>query len=432
MGSIDVKVNHNKNEVTFHLLLSDDAGVQRIDLNCNMEDNNYETEFTHGREGREIIFKLRKKQVPVSVKYDGMDLTLVTASDKEDQSVTIEGVSCVPTHSQSVANLNDFVSESEDEIRKSAVVRGEFGGSLEEWNSQRLLAGSNSFAAKRESLEYLNHSLVADTHAGSCDEGEESFSHAKWKSTVENRNDFGSEEDENRKSVVVGGESDGFLEEWNGQRFIIGSNSFAAEREREEYWNHSLVAETHAGSCDEGEESFSHANWKSTVENRNDFGSENEDGMNAVKRAELFGSLEDYENMEGGGCMKQEKLKPITDTINKMKCVDDHNERIARIDEFIRELDSFIGFSLSIRGEVKRAEIIIDGVDQNGRSYFTDRFGTRRRPPKVHAIQDYTLHYAYERGSRTFLSFYRPFVTCDSEQDQGRLTPSDLDLRAKG
>ncbi|CAL8092490.1 unnamed protein product [Orchesella dallaii] len=77
----------------------------------------------------------------------------------------------------------------------------------------------------------------------------------------------------------------------------------------------------------------------------------------------------------------------------------------------------YIGFGLSRRGEVEGADIVIGGVDRNGRSYFTDRFGTGRRLPEVDASQDWTLNDAWERGSRTFLSFSRPFDTCDSEQD---------------
>ncbi|CAL8084958.1 unnamed protein product [Orchesella dallaii] len=77
----------------------------------------------------------------------------------------------------------------------------------------------------------------------------------------------------------------------------------------------------------------------------------------------------------------------------------------------------YVGFGLSKRGEVDGADIVIGGVDRNGRSYFGDHHGTRGQGLERDASQDWILLDAWERGSRTFLSFSRAFETCDSEQD---------------
>ncbi|ODM92985.1 DBH-like monooxygenase protein 2 [Orchesella cincta] len=79
--------------------------------------------------------------------------------------------------------------------------------------------------------------------------------------------------------------------------------------------------------------------------------------------------------------------------------------------------NGYIGFGLSRRGQMNGSDIVIGGVNRNGRSYFTDRHGTGNQIPEIDDIQSYILHDAWERGSRTFLSFSRPFDTCDNEQD---------------
>ncbi|CAL8068056.1 unnamed protein product [Orchesella dallaii] len=81
------------------------------------------------------------------------------------------------------------------------------------------------------------------------------------------------------------------------------------------------------------------------------------------------------------------------------------------------ETTGFICFGLSKTGEVEGADIIIGGVHENGEVYFTDRHETGRGPPQLDPSQDWTLHNAWERRGITFLSFSRPFDTCDEEHD---------------
>jgi len=81
------------------------------------------------------------------------------------------------------------------------------------------------------------------------------------------------------------------------------------------------------------------------------------------------------------------------------------------------QTQGYVAFGLSKRGQMDGADIVIGGVDRDGRSYFTDRHGTGRKMPEIDISQDWTLHDAWERNSRTFLSFSRPFETCDNEND---------------
>lgn len=77
----------------------------------------------------------------------------------------------------------------------------------------------------------------------------------------------------------------------------------------------------------------------------------------------------------------------------------------------------YVGFGLARRGKMAGADLIIGGVDQEGKPYFTDRHAVGNQLPVLDKSQDWTLHSAWERGGQTFLSFSRPFDTCDATQD---------------
>ncbi|CAL8068064.1 unnamed protein product [Orchesella dallaii] len=79
----------------------------------------------------------------------------------------------------------------------------------------------------------------------------------------------------------------------------------------------------------------------------------------------------------------------------------------------------YIGFGLSKNGLEQGADFVIGGVDRYGRAYFTDRYGIADdgSMPVIDPSQDWTLNGAWEKNGVTFLSFSRPFDTCDSEHD---------------
>ncbi|CAL8068132.1 unnamed protein product [Orchesella dallaii] len=77
----------------------------------------------------------------------------------------------------------------------------------------------------------------------------------------------------------------------------------------------------------------------------------------------------------------------------------------------------YIGFGLSRKGKMSGADIVIGGVDKNGKPYFSDRHAIGNQLPVLDQSQDWTLHEAWERGGLTFLSFSRPFDTCDKVGD---------------
>ncbi|CAG7732760.1 unnamed protein product [Allacma fusca] len=60
------------------------------------------------------------------------------------------------------------------------------------------------------------------------------------------------------------------------------------------------------------------------------------------------------------------------------------------------------------------ADVIIGGVNSNG-PYFTDRWATAKREPKIDDHQDWELISASENNTHTILNFGRPFDTCDPE-----------------
>ncbi|CAL8068114.1 unnamed protein product [Orchesella dallaii] len=77
----------------------------------------------------------------------------------------------------------------------------------------------------------------------------------------------------------------------------------------------------------------------------------------------------------------------------------------------------YIGFGLSRKGKMSGADIVIGGVDKNGKPYFSDRHAIGNQLPVLDQNQDWILHEAWERGGLTFLSFSRPFDTCDKVGD---------------
>ncbi len=77
----------------------------------------------------------------------------------------------------------------------------------------------------------------------------------------------------------------------------------------------------------------------------------------------------------------------------------------------------YIGLGLSRKGKMSGADIVIGGVLPNGQPYFSDRHAIANQLPVEDPSQDWTLHEAWERGSVTFLSFSRPFETCDEDYD---------------
>ncbi|CAL8132127.1 unnamed protein product [Orchesella dallaii] len=76
-----------------------------------------------------------------------------------------------------------------------------------------------------------------------------------------------------------------------------------------------------------------------------------------------------------------------------------------------------VGFGLALKANRTGADIVLGGVGKDGRSYFSDRHSFGNGLPTIDEYQDYILHEARERNSQTFLSFSRPFDTCDEDQD---------------
>ncbi|CAL8068134.1 unnamed protein product [Orchesella dallaii] len=79
--------------------------------------------------------------------------------------------------------------------------------------------------------------------------------------------------------------------------------------------------------------------------------------------------------------------------------------------------NGYVGFGFSKKGEMAGSDLIIGGVDKNGQPYFTDRHALGDVLPVLDQSQDWVLHEAWERGALTFLSFSRPFDTCDTRED---------------
>ncbi|CAL8124869.1 unnamed protein product [Orchesella dallaii] len=79
--------------------------------------------------------------------------------------------------------------------------------------------------------------------------------------------------------------------------------------------------------------------------------------------------------------------------------------------------NGYVGFGLSRKGKMTGADLIVGGVGKDGKPYFTDRHAIGNQLPKLDPSQDWTLHEAWEKGAQTFLSFSRPFETCDGDHD---------------
>lgn len=77
----------------------------------------------------------------------------------------------------------------------------------------------------------------------------------------------------------------------------------------------------------------------------------------------------------------------------------------------------YIGLGLSRKGKMSGADIVIGGVLSNGQPYFSDRHAIGHQLPVEDPSQDWHLHQAWESRSHTFLSFSRPFETCDEDHD---------------
>lgn len=77
----------------------------------------------------------------------------------------------------------------------------------------------------------------------------------------------------------------------------------------------------------------------------------------------------------------------------------------------------YVGLGLSGKGKMSGADIVIGGVRSNGTVYFSDRHAIGHNLPVEDTSQDWTLHEAVELDSHTFLSFSRPFETCDEDHD---------------
>lgn len=80
----------------------------------------------------------------------------------------------------------------------------------------------------------------------------------------------------------------------------------------------------------------------------------------------------------------------------------------------------YVGFGLSSssgNSKMKGADIVIGGIKASGEPYFSDRHAIANQLPVEDLSQDWTLHDAWERGQRTFLSFSRPLDTCDEDHD---------------
>lgn len=73
----------------------------------------------------------------------------------------------------------------------------------------------------------------------------------------------------------------------------------------------------------------------------------------------------------------------------------------------------YIALGLSRKEKMQGADIVIGGVDPFGRPYFTDRHAIGNQLPIEDTKQDWILHAAWESSTHTFLSFSRPFDTCD-------------------
>lgn len=65
------------------------------------------------------------------------------------------------------------------------------------------------------------------------------------------------------------------------------------------------------------------------------------------------------------------------------------------------------------------ADIVIGGVRSNGSVYFSDRYAIGNQLPREdpQGSQDWKLHAGYKNETHTFLSFSRPFDTCDGDYD---------------
>ncbi|CAL8068112.1 unnamed protein product [Orchesella dallaii] len=95
--------------------------------------------------------------------------------------------------------------------------------------------------------------------------------------------------------------------------------------------------------------------------------------------------------------------------------VDWKNERV--VFNVTVATNGYIGFGLSRKGKMSGADIVIGGVDNNGKPYFSDRHAIGNQLPIRDQSQDWILQEAWERGALTFLSFSRNFDTCDKVGD---------------
>lgn len=81
----------------------------------------------------------------------------------------------------------------------------------------------------------------------------------------------------------------------------------------------------------------------------------------------------------------------------------------------------YVGFGLSTSSgssKMAGADIVLGGVNsKTGEIYFSDRHAVANQLPIEDTSQDWHLHTAWERNGRTFLSFSRPFETCDKDHD---------------
>ncbi|OXA56477.1 DBH-like monooxygenase protein 1 [Folsomia candida] len=92
----------------------------------------------------------------------------------------------------------------------------------------------------------------------------------------------------------------------------------------------------------------------------------------------------------------------------------------------------YVGFGISSTGRMKSADIVIGGVDSDGKTYFEDRHGIGNVEPVIDVSQDWTLLDAKKSEGVTHLKFSRRLETCDEDDVDIKMGPklnNELALR---
>ncbi|CAG7836005.1 unnamed protein product [Allacma fusca] len=132
------------------------------------------------------------------------------------------------------------------------------------------------------------------------------------------------------------------------------------------------------------------------------------------------GKIMESDSSEGAQLNNFERAEQLSPLINVTWSVDFDNETVTF--DVSALTSAYVGFGFSSEGGMYNADMVTGGVDNNGVTYFQDRYSASIGEPVVDMEQNWSLISAREARGITNLRFVRDFDTGDVQdlpiQDQ--------------